>query len=118
MKNLCFLFFNLIFVCFSGFGQTNVSGNVSGIWTKANSPYIITADVTVPPGQTLTIQPGVEVRSADYADDLLYGTLVAQGTAADSIRFRGVVCQHQLDARWHGLLPDRKLEFNYGLRYR
>ncbi|WP_373514673.1 hypothetical protein [Persicitalea sp.] len=91
MKNLCFLFLNLSFLCFTSFGQTNVSGNVSGTWTKANSPYIITSDVTVPAGQTLTIQPGVVVQSDAYNDDLLvYGTLLAQGTAADSIRFRGV----------------------------
>ncbi|MBD2700493.1 hypothetical protein IC229_07595 [Spirosoma sp. BT702] len=83
-----------IWVCLlvytSCYAQVNVSGSVSGIWTKANSPYILNGSVSVPNGQTLTIQAGVEVQSTTYSDRLaVYGTLLAQGTVSDSIRFQG-----------------------------
>ena len=34
------------------------AGNVSGTWTRAESPHVVTADVLVPAGQTLTIESG------------------------------------------------------------
>jgi len=71
-------------------GQTNVSGNQSGTWTLAGSPYILTASVTVPAGQTLTIQPGVVVQFRRFSYNLtVNGSLQAVGTGADSIRFVG-----------------------------
>jgi hypothetical protein len=46
--------------------QTNVSGiqydGAGGPWTLVGSPYIVVGEVTVPAGQTLTIEPGVQVR--------------------------------------------------------
>jgi hypothetical protein len=41
-------------------------GEVSGKWTKAESPFSITGDIFVPEGQTLTIEPGVVVRFAGH----------------------------------------------------
>ena len=38
------------------------SGNVSGTWTVANSPYVVTGDIFVQNGESLTIESGVEVR--------------------------------------------------------
>ena len=37
------------------------AGDVSGTWTKANSPYNINGEITIPNDSTLTIEPGVEV---------------------------------------------------------
>lgn len=71
-------------------GQTNVNGNQSGTWSLAGSPYILTNAVTVPAGQTLTIQPGVVIRSDRYNYNItVNGTLNAIGTVSDSIRFIG-----------------------------
>jgi len=56
-------------------------------WTLANSPYIVTSNVQVMTGVTLTIQAGVVVKFD--ADKLLQvdGTLIAQGTAGNPITF-------------------------------
>ena len=41
--------------------QTTVCGTESGIWTVDGSPYLVACDVTVPSGETLSIEPGVSV---------------------------------------------------------
>ncbi|MCC6476909.1 right-handed parallel beta-helix repeat-containing protein [bacterium] len=63
------------------------SESVSGTWNASISPLYVCNDITVPSGQTLTIEPGVVVRfSGDYKFNV-QGTLVAVGTAQDSIKF-------------------------------
>jgi hypothetical protein len=68
-------------------GQTLVSGNVSGEWTVSGSPYIAVGQCTVTTGATLIIDPGVRVAFNGYFHLISYGTLVAEGTASDSIVF-------------------------------
>ncbi|GAB4015093.1 hypothetical protein GCM10028808_39480 [Spirosoma migulaei] len=78
-------------VSYNSFADTPISGSVSGTWTKAKSPYVLTGTVTIPANQTLTIEPGVLVEMPTWSQNLdVFGTLIAQGTATDSIRFRGV----------------------------
>ncbi len=88
MKNLRFYFFwVLIFFQSITFSQTNVNGNVSGVWTITNSPYIVTNNLVLQPTDTLIINPGVEVRfDGTYRFDI-FGTFFAIGTASDSIIF-------------------------------
>jgi parallel beta-helix repeat protein len=64
-------------------------GSVSGTWTTAGSPYHIEGDITVPTGQTLTIQPGVEVIFQSWYKLTVNGTLLAEGTASNPILFTG-----------------------------
>ncbi len=71
-------------------GSTDVSGFISSdtTWTQANSPYIVTDDVTVNEGGTLTIDPGVVVKFVwHYCNLIVNGTLIAEGTAGDPIYF-------------------------------
>ena len=67
--------------------QTAVSGNQSGIWAAAGSPYNVTGDIFVPAGETLEIQPGVEVNFQGHYKFTVNGDLQALGTEADSIYF-------------------------------
>lgn len=69
--------------------DTFVCGNVSGTWTKAGGRYIVTCNLTVPSGQTLTIQPGVEVVIGQGLRIDVLGRIIAEGTAVERITFRG-----------------------------
>ncbi|MEW6617746.1 MAG: right-handed parallel beta-helix repeat-containing protein [bacterium] len=64
-----------------------VSGTQSGIWNLGGSPYIITATVTVPSGETLVIEPRVEVKFATNTALIVYGTLNASGAERGTITF-------------------------------
>lgn len=66
---------------------TNVSGNVSGTWSLAGSPYVVTDHVTIQNGDTLTIEPGVEVKFNSQKKMTVAGTLIAEGTSGSRITF-------------------------------
>lgn len=72
-------------------GANTISGEQSdtrnGPWTLDRSPYVVVDDITVPEGETLTIEAGVEVRfESDYWLDV-YGSLSAAGTQDQPITF-------------------------------
>lgn len=75
---------------------TQVSGNISTntTWTTAGSPYVVSGQVTVLAGVTLTIQPGVTVRfvvpndpDGERSRIVVWGTLLATGSASQRITF-------------------------------
>ena len=79
----------IIAFAFSSFyvlSQTNVAGGIyqNTTWTLANSPYIVTGSIVVFPGNTLTIQPGVEIQIDNQTNTSIYietrGTLNCVGT--------------------------------------
>lgn len=77
-------------ICMVVKAQTNVSGGIfsNTIWTKANSPYIVTDNLVVFPNVTLTIQAGVTVKlDSNVILEIRQAKLNAVGTPTDSITF-------------------------------
>lgn len=83
-----------------GAAQTIIpaGAEVSGKWVRDSSPYLILGEITVPQGQKLSIEKGVELRfkvhddSARYSESragilMVKGKLVAEGTERDKIIF-------------------------------
>jgi len=71
-------------------------------WTLANSPYIVTENVTVTVGVTLTIQAGVVVKFDTNKLLQVDDTLVARGTAANPITFTSSQASPQ-KSDWGGI---------------
>lgn len=63
-----------------------VSGNISGNWTNTNT-YIVNGDITIPLGETLTIEPGTKIKFNGYYSLIVNGTLNAVGSESNYIRF-------------------------------
>ncbi|MCH8070294.1 MAG: choice-of-anchor D domain-containing protein, partial [Candidatus Marinimicrobia bacterium] len=80
-------------VTLMGVGSTSSGTAVSGIistnttWYLVNSPYIITDNVLVDIGVTLTIEAGVTVKVESGKKLQNKGTLIARGTSVDEIVF-------------------------------
>ena len=103
MKKISILSIIILIVQMS-FGQTTINdnANISGNWTVANSPYIIAGRAIVPNGQTLTIEPGVEIRLKSSTSTMpswfnyssgnvgvirVQGEITANGTVSNPIIF-------------------------------
>ncbi|MEJ2709400.1 MAG: PKD domain-containing protein, partial [Anaerolineales bacterium] len=71
-------------------GTTIWGGDVMGVWTLDGSPYRIEGDISVPAGQTLSIEPGVQVIFQSWYQFIVNGTLQADGTAGAPILFSAV----------------------------
>jgi predicted outer membrane repeat protein len=69
--------------------STEVSGEITSdtTWTEANSPYIVTSNVLVSEGVTLTIEPGVVVKFESGKAMQIDGELIARGTEGEPIVF-------------------------------
>jgi len=84
------------------YSQTHISGIISGVLHQEDSPFIVDSTLEVPAGDSLIIEPGVELRFKRVKVDSIYtpagwiytyiwlevyGTIIAEGTETDSIRF-------------------------------
>ncbi len=102
MRRYVYLFFSFLLFRFMLIQAEVIipdKSDVSGLWTAAQSPYIIEGEATVPVDSTLRIEAGVEVRfqtgmEPDYLNtnfDLGFlrveGKLTAEGTADRPVIF-------------------------------
>ncbi|MFC1568939.1 right-handed parallel beta-helix repeat-containing protein [bacterium] len=91
------------FVLSNCLAQTDISeGDISGTWSLTNSPYHIDGEITIPDGQTLTIEPGVQIIFTGHYKFNIQGRLLAVGTEQDSIVFTA----QDHETGWHGLKFD------------
>jgi len=74
-------------VSFIVFAETVIEGSVSGLWGIDESPYEVQGDISIDEGDTLFIEPGVEVIFQDHYTFNIYGQLLAVGTLQDTILF-------------------------------
>ncbi|MCK6546037.1 right-handed parallel beta-helix repeat-containing protein [Myxococcota bacterium] len=89
-------------LAYDGVATTNLVGHLysNTVLTAAASPHVVTGDLTVRAGVTLTIEPGAVVRFAAGTDEMragadtartelrVLGTLIADGTASTGIELR------------------------------
>jgi parallel beta-helix repeat protein len=74
------------------FGNYLHAKEISGVLIEdtlkvVDSPFIVTAAISVPAGRTLTIEPGVVIKFNSGLSFTIDGTLEAVGTVTDSIQF-------------------------------
>ena len=92
---------------------TYVSNDIvsNTIWTKSESPYLITNDIAIDNSVTLRIESGTEVLIGDSKQLTINGNLYAIGTVTDSI----VITAQNLTKRWEDILvePTAKCSLQY-----
>lgn len=81
----------------------NITGAVRGRLSLAASPYFVTGDLRVQPGDSLVIEPGVEMRFGASSSFIVEGVLIAHGTEQDSIRFTSNAPQGGAPGDWNGI---------------
>ncbi|HHE39480.1 MAG TPA: hypothetical protein ENL20_13075 [Candidatus Cloacimonetes bacterium] len=79
---------------------TNVSGDVSGTWDFAGSPYRIVGDTNIPIDEVLTIEAGVIVVFDDYYEFRIRGQLLVNGTSENKVYF---MAYDPYTVGWQGL---------------
>lgn len=104
------------FVCSQS--QTEVSGSIinNTVWTAAKSPYHATGSITVFPGYTLTIEPGVIIEFADGKRLEIRGALEAFGTSESPILFSSSSPVPNKGI-WKGLFVNHELGGSGSLRF-
>ncbi len=94
------------------FAQTIIpGGDVYGTWLQSGSPYLIEGEITIPDGETLTIDPGSLIEFQGHYKFNVQGRLLAEGTEQDSIKFTIAdttgFSNHDIpDGGWHGIRFD------------
>jgi hypothetical protein len=109
---------SLILLFTSSNAQTSVSGGIynNTTWTLANSPYIVTGNLALFPGDTLKIQPGVVVKFNINTNFDVRGVLISIGTVADSILFTSASPSPTIGI-WQGVNINNNLGGSASIKY-
>jgi predicted outer membrane repeat protein len=92
----------LVLLSVNIYGTDISAGNVSGIWTAVNSPYIINGDIVVQNNASLVIEPGARVLFSGPYTFRIKGNLNCTGTESDSV----TIGSNQTGVRWNGIKLD------------
>ena len=122
-----YFFKTLVIVLFLGHisdAQTLVSGGIyaNSTWSLANSPYVMTGNIVVFPGVSLTIEPGVVVRVREngVSGTPFYietrGLINMVGTSDAPITFRADTATTTVGA-WQGFLVKNSQGGNINYNY-
>lgn len=87
MKTLILCLLLVILFSIPLYAETHVSGEVSGEWTSAGSPYIVDGDIVIQENDSLYIEPSVSVIFSDHYIFDIYGRLIADGVEDGTITF-------------------------------
>ena len=87
MKNILKLI--ILFLANYAIGQTNVSGGIfsNTTWSVSGSPYIVTGDIAVFPGYSLSIEPGVIIKFNTSTKLIIRGSILCNGIQTNKIIF-------------------------------
>ncbi|MBN1948334.1 MAG: right-handed parallel beta-helix repeat-containing protein [Candidatus Cloacimonetes bacterium] len=102
------LIFLLSFLSSLYLAGIEVSGDQSGTWPAAGNPYHLVGDVTVPAGQNLEVEAGVQLFAQGSYRITVLGTIILAGSETDSIHFQGA---EGID--WGGLRLENEAEPSY-----
>ncbi len=78
-------------------GYTLLSGHIEGKLHISNSPFYLSGTIIIDSTKSVTIDPGVQLFCDDSTTIIVFGTLLAQGTANKTILFTA------LNTRWDGI---------------
>ncbi|MDP8239398.1 MAG: T9SS type A sorting domain-containing protein [Candidatus Hatepunaea meridiana] len=79
----------IIALPFSLIAQTEVEGEVSGVWDANGGPYRLIGDIEILDEDTLIVNHGVTIEFTENGVLELNGTLIINGQERDSVRFIG-----------------------------
>ncbi len=82
--------------------ENELSGSVEGTLAKADSPYLVTGDIIVEEGTTLTLEPGVVLRFTSRKGIIVRGTLNSKGRNGDEVVLTGNL--NETPGAWGGII--------------
>jgi len=108
----------LLLISFFSKAQTPVSGGIfsNQTWNLAGSPYIVNGDIAVFPGNTLTIESGVEIKVNGNFQIFIRGEVIFNGTANKPISFISNISTTSKNA-WKGLRFENTSNNNILINY-
>jgi len=80
------------------------AGEVRGVWTFQNSPYLVEGDIVVRNGESLAIQPGVEVIFLNESQMVVYGVIETRPSSGDFQTNRNILFHSNPRDSWRGII--------------